>query len=99
MSTMGVAFLAAPRHDDLRDLQVHWVNQSLMKLKFRRYLARARARTALVNVGPPALTHKGRAFKALPGDFLLNFVHFQRADFHSLCIDFVFKMIILKENY
>ena len=61
--------------------------------------ARARARTALVNVGPPALTHKGRAFKALPGDFLLNFVHFQRADFHSLCIDFVFKMIILKENY
>ena len=28
--------------------------------------ARARARTALVNVGPPALTQKGRALEALP---------------------------------
>ena len=44
MSTMGVAFLAAPKHDDLRNLQFHWVKQSFMTLKFRRYLARARAR-------------------------------------------------------
>ena len=55
MSTMGVAFLAAPKHDDLRNLQFHWVKQSLMTLKFRRYLARARARararTALVKRG------------------------------------------------
>ena len=55
MSTMGVAFLAAPKHDDLRNLQFHWVKQSFMTLKFRRYLARARARararTALVKRG------------------------------------------------
>ena len=49
MSTMGVAFLAAPQHDDLRNLQFHWVKQSLMTVKFRRYLARAR--TALVERG------------------------------------------------
>ena len=50
---MGVAFLAALRHDDLRNLQFHWVKQSLMTLKFRGYLARARARarTALAKRG------------------------------------------------
>ena len=53
MSTMGDAFFRAAQHDDLRNLQFHWVKQSLLTLKFRRYLARARARArkALVKRG------------------------------------------------